>query len=384
MNILILSNIEAGGEWIATQTLIEKLRKKDERLKFYLITSSKNKYLLKESLFEKIIYIKHKYYKKPFKYYRELFYQINSGKNIIDELFKKQKFDRIIVTDYLLAISYIISQRRFDYTYFFHGIRNNYRIFSDTFNHYLIVKKLLEIFAWFMSKKIIIPTIKAKSLFMNNKLLFKKKSFLILPNLVRKEFYIGPSLLEVGRFKKKFGILNKKIIIYSGRLSPNKGVENLIRAFLQITKKFPKTILTVAYPGIPDADFFKGVKVFPKQQQIVFFLDNLSTKELSLLYQSSDLAVLPSPFEVSSIFLREALACELPIISTHTGDSAEFLSDMFILRDNRPKTIYEKINDYLKNEKKYRQNAKIVSDSWKKLYNEGKIIFDKINILKNL
>ena len=51
MRILILSDIEAGGEWIATQTLIKKLRKKDKNIKFYLVALQKNKYLLKESLF---------------------------------------------------------------------------------------------------------------------------------------------------------------------------------------------------------------------------------------------------------------------------------------------------------------------------------------------
>ena len=366
-----MSDVEAGGEWIATQTLIEKLKKKDERLKFYLITPSKNKYLLKESLFKKTIYIRHKYYKKPFKYYRELFYQLSSGKKAISHIYKQYKFDCIISTDYILTISYLISQKKLNYIYYFHGIRNNYKIFSDTFNHFMIFQKLLEILAWTMSKKLIIPSINARNVLIEHSFsLFKKKAPIVLPNLIRDEF------------KKNLKTHDKQIVLYSGRLAPNKGVENLINAFLLIIKKYPKVVLVIVYPGKPEIEFLKKIKKIIEKKPKIIFINNPPVKELSILYQTSTLAILPSPFEISSLFLREALMCGLPIITTNTGDSSQILSDVFILKNGDTDTIYAKIVDYLENKNKYEQSAKIVSGNWKKQYNEEKIINSWISILK--
>lgn len=372
MNILVLSDIEAGGEWIATQTLIEKLIKKDESIKFYLIASSKNKYLLKESLFEKIIYIRHKYYRKPFKYYRELFYQLSSGKKAISHIYKQYKFDYVIATNYILAISYLISQKKLNYIYYFHGIRNNYKIFSDTFNHFMIFQKLLEILGWIMSKELIIPSINARNVLIEHSFsLLKKRVFIVLPNLIRDEF-------KKSLKKTK----DKKIILYSGRLALNKGVESLINAFLLITKGYPEVVLVIVYPGKPEIELLKKIKNLIGKRPKIIFINNLSTQKLSILYQTSTLAILPSPFEISSLFLREALMCDLPIITTNTGDSSQILSDVFILKNGNPDTIYAKIVDYFKNKNKYDQSVKIVSENWKKQYNEEKIINSWISVLK--
>jgi glycosyltransferase involved in cell wall biosynthesis len=269
-----------------------------------------------------------------------------------------------------------MSQKKSDYMYFFHGIRNNYKIFSDTFNHYMILKKLLEILAWTMGKKIIVPSIKAEALLINNyRLLLRKKSFVILPNLVRKEFAIKYSSSDINQFQAKFGIQNKKIILYSGRLVSGKGIENLVAAFLQITDKYPEMILVIAYSGNPN------IKLRNKERKIKY-LSDLKITDLVKLNQSSYLAVLPSPFEISSLFLREALTCNLPIITTDAGDSYKVLSDLFILKDNKINTIYSKIIDYIKNNQRYDQGAKTMFRSWKKQYNKDKIINTFLEALK--
>lgn len=371
MKILILSDIEAGGEWIATQTLIEKLRKNNKRLEFYIITSSKNKYLLKESLFEKIFFSESKHFNKPFKYYRQLFYRISFGKKIVSYIFKRYEFDHVIATNYILAISYLISQKNSNYIYFFHGIRNNYKIFSDTFNHFMIFQKLLEILTWAVSKKFIIPSINARNILIEHSFsVLKNKTFVVFPNLIRDEF------------KSDLKIRNKKTILYSGRLAPNKGIENLINAFLLMEKKDPKVVLVIAYPGKPEIQFLKKIKTIIGKGLNIVLINNLSTQGLSILYQTSTLAVLPSPFEISSLFLREALMCNLPIISTDIGDANKVLSRPFILKDNKISTIYCKIYNFFSNEGQYNNIFQKIVKKFKSQYCEEKIINEWIKVLK--
>jgi len=375
MKILILADIEAGGELIATQTLIERLRKYDKHYKFYLVAILKNKYLIKESLFEEIVYIKQKKYEKPLKFYRELFYQLGKGAKIIDKICRKHVFDHVIAIDYMLVISYLISQKKPNYIYYFHGIKNGYKIFHDTYNHYMIFKKLLEILALILSKKIIIPSITAKTYLINNYGLFlKKMSFPIVPNLIRNEFndkYISKEAK------------NEKNILYSGRLDPNKGIRNLLYAFLKLTIKYPKIYLNIAYFGKPDARLFDEIKDLINKGEKIRLLNNLQTTDLVKLYRSSCLGVLPSSFEISPLFYKEALACSLPIFTTNIGDVKKSSSNLFLLKDSEFNTIYNTIADFLKNKIKYQQKARIIFKNWKNNYNEDKIINDFLKAIKN-
>lgn len=366
MNILILSNIEAGGEWIATQTLIQKLKKKDSSIKFHLISTSKNKYLLKEELFEQIIFIKNRRSKKPFKNYRELFYQISSGKKEISDLYKQHYFNRVVTTNYILALSYIMSQKDLNYIYLFHGIINNYRIFFDTFRRYLIFRKILEIFTWGLSNKLIIPSSHTKNTLIEHSLsLLKYKKMTIIPNLIRDEF------------KKDQKRQDKNIILYSGRLAYDKGIENLISAFLFYIKKRSKTVLKIVYPGKPDFSLIKN-------HRNIIYIKDPTVKELSYLYQTSTLAVLPSPFEISSLFIREALMCNLPIISTQTGDADDILPEQFILKDHKVGTIQNKIDDFFENIRRYQNIFKTTINKFKSRYNEKTIIDDWLNIFQEI
>lgn len=383
MKILVLANTEVGGEWIATQRLIEILKKKYRRLKICLVSLSKSSPSIKRSLFEAVVFVKTKSHHRPFKYYREFFDQLISGKKSIFYISKRHKFDYIIASDYSLAVSYLLSQKKIDYLYFFHGIRNNYKIFSDTFNHYLVLKKLLEMFAWTMSKKIIVPSKKTKDFLINNYgFLLKNKPFLIVPNLIQNEFAKKYSPTEINQLRKSLGIKKNKIILYSGRLVFNKGIENLVAAFLRIEAKYPKITLIIAYPDGFDRRLINQIKTLIGRGKKIILMNNLTTINLARIYQTSALAVLPSPFEISSLFIREALISNLPIISTDTGDAKNILSRQFIIKNNKIDTLYNKIDNFLNNERKYKRDFLKMTTLFKFQYNEEKIINNFIKTLR--
>lgn len=370
MKILVLSNIIAGGEWIAVQTLIKKLHKINDDFEFYLITSASSKRLIEKNLFIKIYYSKVRSFKKPLKKYRELFYQIHSGAKTIDKACHNNNYDVVIAIDYLLTVSYVLSQKKLDYIFYFHGIKNYYKIFFETSNHYMIFRKFLEIGSWIMSRSIIIPSINAKKTMEEHSFyLVKLKSTKIIPNLIRDEFS------KAGTQKKKNNIL------YSGRLDYLKGIENLITAFTLISKKFRKLYLTIVYPGRQRL-ILKRLIIKTKSSSRIIFIENPTLNQLVSIYKSSRLAVLPSMNEVSSLFLRESLVSNLPIISTSKGDAKTILSKCFIINDNDVGSLYRKIVDFFNNEAKYRKKYQEIVSAFKFHYNEGYIISNWIKIIK--
>jgi len=373
MKILLLSNAEPGGEWIAIQTLIKRLKIKNRNIKFYLVTLTKNDYLFKKT-FEKIIYVKQKYYKKPLKYYRELFYQLREGASSIDKIFQEHVFDSVITIDYKLAISYLISQKKTNYIYYFHGLKNYFKNGLDNLNHYVIFRKFLEVLAWTFSKKMIVPSVQAKSYLINNYRFFlNNKKFDIVPNLIRNEFNNNYHLKNIEK---------EKNILYSGRLDPNKGIRNLLYAFIKFASKYPEFTLIIAYFGKPEIKIFSEIKLFIKNGYKIKFYKNLQTINLAKLYQTSYLAILPSSLEVSPLFLREALASNLPIFITDVGDVREASTNKFILKNNSSNSIYAKLIDYMQNSKMYRKEVLIQTKNWKKQYNEEEIVESFLKTIK--
>lgn len=374
MNILILSDTTAGGEWIATQTLIKKLKKTDKSLRFFLISAAKDTDLLDKFLFEEMICLSAKPGRRPFKRYRGFFNLVKSGADSINRIYERYGIDQIVATNYVLACSFLTTFRKNGFIYYFHGIRNNYKVFSETFDHYLIFQKLLEIFTWKIAKKLVLPSTYVKNALVDHSLsILKNKKAIILPNLVRDEF--KSAYRDAG---------GKKIILYSGRLAKDKGIENLFDAYARVSMKKPDLSLTVAYPGKPEGKFEKKIKKITKKSRNISLVNNPTDKELSNLYGKACLAVLPSPFEISSLFVREALMAGLPIISTKTGDAEQILTEFFLIKDNGVNTITNKINSFFDDQVKYQKNFLKLSNLFKTQYEEGEVIRNWLSLLRRI
>jgi len=125
------------------------------------------------------------------------------------------------------------------------------------------------------------------------------------------------------QLRKKLGIPDKKTIIYTGRLSPEKGVDLLIRSFSKLES-------TLEYQLVIIADG-------PEWENIVRLLENYQlTNSVILLPEvddvarylnTADLFVLPSLFEGLSNSLLEAMASGLPVVSTRVGGSIDIIEN---------------------------------------------------------
>jgi len=138
----------------------------------------------------------------------------------------------------------------------------------------------------------------------------------------------------------------KNLVIFWGRLGYQKNIPLLIKAFKKI--KTTDTKLVIAGKG-PDA---RKLKSLAGDNKNVVFAGYLPDDELLDYIRGADLAVLPSRGESWGSVIGEAMACELPVISSDVGKAKEFIGDDrgIILKDETVEELTEKI-DYLLTDK---------------------------------
>lgn len=109
------------------------------------------------------------------------------------------------------------------------------------------------------------------------------------------------------------------ILIFVGRLSPEKNVGGLLSSFVEFRRYHPGAVLLVVGDG-PEATTLAEKTSGLEMGQHVRFFRNLSRQEIAHYLGLSDLFVLSSLHEGLPIAALEALACGVPIVATNVGD----------------------------------------------------------------
>ena len=141
------------------------------------------------------------------------------------------------------------------------------------------------------------------------------------------EFLVDPEKIEVilnGIDIRKFIpnpstlFIENKIITTASADIPLKGLKYLILALPNIIKVFPKTSLTVIGRSPSDSKLRKLITDLSLEDKIAF-RSGITEEEIVNLYHSSEIAVIPSLYEGFGFGAGEAMACGIPLISTHSG-----------------------------------------------------------------
>ena len=133
---------------------------------------------------------------------------------------------------------------------------------------------------------------------------------------------------------------------------PLKGLVFLVKSLPKIKSVFPGITLEVIgraqQGGVVDT-VIKDMGL----DDIVNFNHGLTELEVSELYCSSDIAVIPSLYEGFGFGAAEAMACKLPVISTRSGGLAEVIGDSaFDIEAGSAKDISEAVINLLQDTKK--------------------------------
>ncbi len=114
---------------------------------------------------------------------------------------------------------------------------------------------------------------------------------------------------------------NRKVVLYVGRLSVQKGIDNLIRAFKIVSKKNDDALLYIIGEG-PELSNLINLSINLDLSDKVIFLGRVPDAEMEMLYSIANVFVMPSVSEPFGIVALEAIASNVPtIVSSQSGGS---------------------------------------------------------------
>ena len=127
-------------------------------------------------------------------------------------------------------------------------------------------------------------------------------------------------------FLKGINLSGKKNILFVGRITPIKGLDFLINAFLYVSKCIESAILLLVGP---DQDYWAYLQKLARSlglENKIYWIDAVDRKLLRHFYKIADVCVITSRFESSPSFvLFEAGAMGKPLIATNVGAIPELI-----------------------------------------------------------
>jgi len=128
-----------------------------------------------------------------------------------------------------------------------------------------------------------------------------------------------------GSFKRKYRLIDKKIILFLGRLNRIKGLDFLLKSFALLSQKQKDAHLVIA--GADDGygvELKRLVKKLTLKEK-VFLLSLLEETEKLTALRDAELLVYPSQYEIFGLVPFEALMCGTPVILSSVCGCAEIL-----------------------------------------------------------
>ncbi|RXA19350.1 glycosyltransferase family 1 protein [Methanosarcina sp. MSH10X1] len=169
------------------------------------------------------------------------------------------------------------------------------------------------------------------------------------------------------------------VLLFIGKEGIRKGVDAVIEAFQQIKNEFKNMKLRI----VTNQDLLpKQVKKSINRTPEVELYSNISSKELSDMYMSSSLFVMPSRFEPFGKVFFEAMAFGLPVIGANHCAMPEFITNDYNGYTSsvnseeiaeRVKQVFESFKTY----KKLSKNAISVSEK----YREENVVAEMLSII---
>lgn len=177
--------------------------------------------------------------------------------------------------------------------------------------------------------------------------------------------------------------LPKKYLLYVGNLKPNKNVALLVKAFSQLTEKYPDLYLVIV--TLSDKLLQQPLlKEAGENASKVLFFNRVSDRELPFFYQKAQAFIFPSYYEGFGIPPLEAMSCSCPVIACKAASIPEICKEAAIYFDlDKIDTLKEAIIQIL-SEEALRQKIRVAGEkrvaffSWEKTVEQHLAVFEEI------
>jgi len=199
---------------------------------------------------------------------------------------------------------------------------------------------------------------------------FSPNKIMVIPNGVDLErFNTNRGYSEV---RKKYRIENKQpVILFAGRLDPDKGVTYLLSAFMEVLRRLPDAKLFLAGSGCL-GDFIKEIVVELRLQRSTI-IESFSHEDIAGVYEAVDVVVLPSvQRDACPLAVLEAMASRKPVVASNVPGITEIVksNDTGLLVS--PKDSHQLANAIVK----LLTNRKLASSLAEKGYKRVKKCYD--------
>lgn len=125
-------------------------------------------------------------------------------------------------------------------------------------------------------------------------------------------------------------LADKKVVLFVGRLSFQKGAEYLIKAAGEVVKRVKNAVFIIVGSGGEEARLLDLVCKLGLQRHF-YFTGFLRDEELYSLYRVAHIFVMPSLSEPFGIAALEAASCGIPIILSKNSGVKEVLKNVFLI-----------------------------------------------------
>jgi N-acetyl-alpha-D-glucosaminyl L-malate synthase BshA len=169
---------------------------------------------------------------------------------------------------------------------------------------------------------------------------------------IQKDIHVIPNFIDFSRFtkqkkehfKKAIAPLNEKILVHTSNFRKVKRVEDVVKVFALIADKIPSKLLLIG-----DGPERTNIELLCRETGVCDRITFLGKQEqIEEILSVCDLFLLPSETESFGLAALEAMACEVPVISTNTGGIPEvniegvtgFLSDVGDIESMAKNALY--------------------------------------------
>ncbi len=159
-----------------------------------------------------------------------------------------------------------------------------------------------------------------------------------------------PNGINCDQFSPSMDRLDKKQILFVGRLKPGKGAKYLIDAFVKLHKYHPNYDLLLVGEG-PLKNELKSYASNLDINDCIKFVGQVPNDKIVSYYQESDVFVLPSLSEGLPRTVLESMACETPVIVTDLEQLVDIIDGCGLtVSPESPEDIFRQLKKLLEND----------------------------------
>ena len=191
--------------------------------------------------------------------------------------------------------------------------------------------------------------------------------------------------------KKSFFPTNKnekleKYVLYTGVLRARKGLFDLIKCAIIVSKIIPDAKFVICGTGPLLQKLKEQVKSAGLEQKVVF-LGRVDRKKLIKIYQGATIYVVSSIYEGLPTVLLEAMACGLPVVATDIGGNRDLISSNvngLLVPPRSPEIMAQMIMELWNDEKLRKKLGDCARKTIMKKYTWDMITDNFINVYESL